>query len=225
MKQVNEKGELKMKDRNNNITVFGLVAEEPVFNHEVFGEKFFKMMISINRVSGAVDTLSVLISERIVDMKELKTGACVMITGRIRSYNEHIGEKSKLILAIFTEIIEIYENETELPFNNDVVLRGFICKEPNYRVTPLGREITDVLIAVNRAYGKSDYIPCIVWGRTAKFVGHLPIGTHIEMTGRFQSREYTKRISENETENRIAYEVSVSKVELAEDEEKENADE
>lgn len=214
-----------MKDRNNNITVFGLVAEEPVFNHEVFGEKFFKMMISINRVSGAVDTLPVLISERIVDMKELKTGACVMITGRIRSYNEHIGEKSKLILAIFTEIIEIYENETELPFNNDVVLRGFICKEPNYRVTPLGREITDVLIAVNRAYGKSDYIPCIVWGRTAKFVGHLPIGTHIEMTGRFQSREYTKRISENETENRIAYEVSVSKVELAEDEEKENADE
>ena len=212
-----------MKERDNNITVFGLVAEEPVFNHEAFGEKFFKMMVSVNRVSGTVDTLPVLISERIADLKELKTGACVMITGRIKSYNEHIGEKSKLILAIFTEIIEIYENEVELPFNNDVVLRGFICKEPNYRVTPLGREITDVLIAVNRAYGKSDYIPCIVWGRTAKFVGHLPVGTHIEMTGRFQSRPYTKKISEDEIENRVAYEVSVSKIEAIE--EKENADE
>ena len=212
-----------MKERDNNITVFGLVAEEPVFNHEAFGEKFFKMMVSVNRVSGTVDTLPVLISERIADMKKLKTGACVMITGRIKSYNEHIGEKSKLILAIFTEIIEIYENEVELPFNNDVVLRGFICKEPNYRVTPLGREITDVLIAVNRAYGKSDYIPCIVWGRTAKFVGHLPVGTHIEMTGRFQSRPYTKKISEDEIENRVAYEVSVSKIEVIE--EKENTDE
>lgn len=212
-----------MKERDNNITVFGLVAEEPVFNHEAFGEKFFKMMVSVNRVSGTVDTLPVLISERIADMKKLKTGACVMITGRIKSYNEHIGEKSKLILAIFTEIIEIYENEVELPFNNDVVLRGFICKEPNYRVTPLGREITDVLIAVNRAYGKSDYIPCIVWGRTAKFVGHLPVGTHIEMAGRFQSRPYTKKISEDEIENRVAYEVSVSKIEVIE--EKENTDE
>ena len=212
-----------MKERDNNITVFGLVAEEPVFNHEAFGEKFFKMMVSVNRVSGTVDTLPVLISERIADMKKLKTGACVMIAGRIRSYNEHIGEKSKLILAIFTEIIEIYENEVELPFNNDVVLRGFICKEPNYRVTPLGREITDVLIAVNRAYGKSDYIPCIVWGRTAKFVGHLPVGTHIEMTGRFQSRPYAKKISEDEIENRVAYEVSVSKIEVIE--EKENTDE
>lgn len=212
-----------MKERDNNITVFGLVAEEPVFNHEAFGEKFFKMMVSVNRVSGTVDTLPVLISERIADMKELKTGACVMITGRIKSYNEHIGEKSKLILVIFTEIIEVYENEVELPFNNDVVLRGFICKEPNYRVTPLGREITDVLIAVNRAYGKSDYIPCIVWGRTAKFVGHLPVGTHIEMAGRFQSRPYAKKISEDEIENRVAYEVSVSKIEVIE--EKENADE
>lgn len=212
-----------MKERNNNITTFGLVAEEPTFNHEVFGEKFFKMMISVNRVSGTVDTLPVLISERIADMKELKAGACVMITGRIRSYNKHIGEKSKLILAIFTENIEIYENEAEPPFDNDVVLRGFICKEPIYRVTPLGREITDVHIAVNRAYGKSDYIPCVVWGRTAKLVGHLPVGTHIEMTGRFQSRPYTKKISEDEVENRVAYEVSVGRVEIIEEEE--NADE
>jgi primosomal replication protein N len=206
-----------MKERNNNITVFGLVAEEPAFNHEVFGEKFFKMMVSVNRVSGTVDTLPVLISERIADLKELKTGACVTITGRIRSYNEHIGEKSKLILAIFTENIEIYENEAEPPFDNDVVLRGFICKEPNYRVTPLGREITDVLIAVNRPYGKSDYIPCIVWGRNAKFAGRLETGEHIQIQGRFQSREYAKKISDNEVETRTAYEVSVSKIDYAEE--------
>nr|DAP37909.1 MAG TPA: Single strand binding protein [Caudoviricetes sp.] len=212
-----------MKERNNNITAFGLVAEEPVFNHEAFGEKFFRMMISVNRVSGTVDTLPVVISDRIIDMKEIKVGDCVMITGQVRSHNLHIGEKSKLELFIFTEIIEAYENEVEPPFDNDVVLRGFICKEPNYRVTPLGREITDVLIAVNRAYGKLDYIPCIVWGRTAKFVGHLPVGTHIEMTGRFQSRPYTKKISEDEIENRVAYEVSVGRVEIIEEEE--NADE
>jgi single-stranded DNA-binding protein len=206
-----------MKERNNNVTVLGLVAEEPVFNHEVFGEKFFKMMISIDRVSGTVDTLPVLISERIVDMNELKAGTSVMITGRIRSYNEHIGEKSKLILAIFTEIIEIYENEVEPPFDNDVVLRGFICKEPIYRVTPLGREITDVLIAVNRAYGKSDYIPCIVWGRNARFAGRLEAGERIQIQGRFQSREYAKKISDNEVETRTAYEVSVSKIDYADE--------
>lgn len=212
-----------MKERNNDITVFGLVAEEPVFNHEAFGEKFFRMMISVNRVSGTVDTLPVVISDRIIDMKEIKVGDCVMITGQVRSHNLHIGEKSKLELFIFTEIIEVYENEVEPPFDNDVVLRGFICKEPIYRLTPLGREITDVLIAVNRAYGKLDYIPCITWGRTAKFVGHLPVGTHIEMTGRYQSRPYTKKISEDEIENRVAYEVSVGRVEIIE--EKENADE
>lgn len=212
-----------MKERNNNITVWGLVAEEPIFNHESNGEDFYKTFITVRRTSGAFDTLPVVISDRIIDMKEIKVGDCVMITGQVRSHNLHIGEKSKLELFIFTEIIEIYENETELSFDNNVVLRGFIRKEPIYRVTPLGREITDVLIAVNRAYGKSDYIPCIVWGRTAKFVGHLPVGTHIEMTGRFQSRPYAKKISEDEIENRVAYEVSVGRVEIIE--EKENADE
>ena len=210
-----------MKERNNNITVFGLVAEEPVF--ESNGEDFYKTFITVRRTSGAFDALPVVISDRIIDMKEIKVGDCVMITGQVRSHNLHIGEKSKLELFIFTEIIEAYENEVEPPFDNDVVLRGFICKEPIYRLTPLGREITDVLIAVNRAYGKPDYIPCITWGRTAKFVGHLPVGTHIEMTGRFQSRSYVKKISEDEIENRVAYEVSVGRVEIIE--EKENADE
>lgn len=206
-----------MKERNNNITAFGLVAEEPVFNHESNGEDFYKTFITVRRTSGTFDTLPVVISDRIIDMKEIKVGDCVMITGQVRSHNLHIGEKSKLELFIFTENIEIYENEEELPFNNDVVLRGFICKEPIYRVTPLGREITDVLIAINRAYGKSDYIPCIAWGRNARFVGGLETGEHIQIQGRFQSREYTKKISDNEIETRVAYEVSVSKIDYAEE--------
>lgn len=215
-----------MKDNNNNnITIYGLIAGEPVFNHAVYGEKFYKTYVSVRRTSGAFDVLPVIISDRIIDIEELKVGACVMIAGQIRSHNLHTAEKSKLELFVFTEIIEAYENEIEVPFNNDVVLKGCICKEPNYRTTPLNREITDVIIAVNRPYGKSDYLPCIAWGRCARFVGNLPVGTHLEITGRFQSREYTKRISEDETENRIAYEVSVSKVNLAKDEEKENADE
>lgn len=206
-----------MKERDNNITVFGLVAEEPVFNHESNGEDFYKTFITVRRTSGAFDTLPVVISDRIIDMKEIKVGDCVMITGQVRSHNLHIGEKSKLELFIFTEIIEIYENETELSFDNNVVLRGFIRKEPIYRVTPLGREITDVLIAVNRPYGKSDYIPCIAWGRNARFAGGLETGEHIQIQGRFQSREYAKKISDNEVETRTAYEVSVSKIDHTEE--------
>lgn len=212
-----------MKERNNNITVFGLVAEEPVFNHESNGEDFYKTFITVRRTSGAFDTLPVVISDRIIDMKEIKVGDCVMITGQVRSHNLHIGEKSKLELFIFTEIIEIYENDTELPFDNDVVLRGFICKEPIYRVTPLGREIADILVAVNRPYGKSDYIPCIAWGRNARFAGGLEVGSHLQICGRVQSREYTKKVDEESVEKRVAYEVSVGRVEIIE--EKENADE
>lgn len=207
-----------MKERNNNITVFGLVAEEPVFNHESNGEDFYKTFITVRRTSGAFDTLPVVISDRIIDMKEIKVGDCVMITGQVRSHNLHIGEKSKLELFIFTEIIEIYENDTELPFDNDVVLRGFICKEPIYRVTPLGREIADILVAVNRPYGKSDYIPCIAWGRNARFAGGLEVGSHLQICGRVQSREYTKKVDEESVEKRVAYEVSVSKIDLVEEE-------
>jgi len=211
-----------MKENNNKITVFGLITK-PAFNHEANGEKFYKAFVATKRISGAVDTLPVIISDRIIDMNEIKYGDCVMITGQIRSHNLHVGEKHKLELFIFTETIEVYENEVEVPFNNEVTFNGFICKEPIYRTTPLNREIADVLIAVNRPYGKSDYLPCIAWGRNARFVGNLPVGTHIEVTGRFQSREYNKKISEDETETRVAYEVSVSKVEVVE--EKENADE
>ncbi len=213
---------------NNNITLVGVVEKKPEYSHEVFGEGYYIFMLKCSRTSGNKDTLPVMISDRLVDIREIKVGQVVTVLGQIRSFNRHIDDvKSKLILSVFAREIEILaQDATELPFEeniNTVILDAHICKLPIYRCTPKGREIADILVAVNRPYGKSDYIPCIVWGRTAKFVGHLPIGTHIEMTGRFQSRPYTKKISEEEFESRVAYEVSVGRVEVIE--EKENADE
>ena len=208
--------------KNNKATFSGEIISEFEYSHEVLGEKFYTSVLSVKRKSGVYDNIPFMVSERLVDVAELWTGQIVMLSGQIRSHNNRNGDKHKLVLFVFVREISLLDEHEKYDSNN-VVIDGYICKEPIYRRTPLGREITDVLIAVNRAYGKSDYIPCIVWGRTAKFVGHLPVGTHIEMTGRFQSRPYTKKISEDEIENRVAYEVSVSKIEVIE--EKENADE
>lgn len=213
---------------NNNITLIGVVEKEAEYSHEVFGEGYYIFMIKCLRTSGNEDVLPVMISDRLTDIREIKVGQAVAVLGQIRSFNKHTDNmKSKLILTVFAREFEVLTQDSEeLPFEdntNMVTLDAYICKPPIYRCTPKGREIADILVAVNRPYGKSDYIPCIVWGRTAKFVGHLPIGTHIEMTGRFQSRPYTKKISEDEIENRVAYEVSVGRVEIIE--EKENADE
>lgn len=213
---------------NNNITLIGVVEKEAEYSHEVFGEGYYIFMIKCLRTSGNEDVLPVMISDRLTDIREIKAGQAVAVLGQIRSFNKHTDNmKSKLILTVFAREFEVLAQDSEeLPFEdntNMVILDAYICKPPIYRCTPKGREIADILVAVNRPYGKSDYIPCIVWGRTAKFVGHLPVGTHIEMTGRFQSRPYTKKISEDEIENRVAYEVSVGRVEIIE--EKENADE
>lgn len=206
--------------------MIGKITKKPVFSHEAYSEGFYIFYIEAQRKSGNVDTLPVVVSERLVDINRLDVDRTVVINGQIRSYNKHTDneEHSHLILSVFAKEIDVLEDvEINPDVNNAVEIVGHLCKPPIYRKTPLGREITDVHIAVNRAYGKSDYIPCVVWGRTAKFVGHLPVGTHIEMTGRFQSRPYTKKISEDEIENRVAYEVSVGRVEIIE--EKENADE
>lgn len=212
---------------NNNITLIGVVEKEAEYSHEVFGEGYYIFMIKCLRTSGNEDVLPVMISDRLTDIKEIKVGQAVAVLGQIRSFNKHTDNmKSKLILTVFAREFEVLTHSEELPYEdntNIVVLDAYICKPPIYRCTPKGREIADILVAVNRPYGKSDYIPCIVWGRTAKFVGHLPIGTQIEMAGRFQSRPYTKKISEDEVENRVAYEVSVGRVEIIE--EKENTDE
>lgn len=211
---------------NNKVYMIGKITKKPVFSHEAYSEGFYIFYIEAQRKSGNVDTLPVVVSERLVDINRLDVDRTVVIDGQIRSYNKHTDneEHSHLILSVFAREIDVLEDvEIDPDVNNAVEIVGHLCKLPIYRCTPKGREIADILVAVNRPYGKSDYIPCIVWGRTAKFVGHLPVGTHIEMTGRFQSRPYAKKISEDEIENRVAYEVSVGRVEIIE--EKENADE
>lgn len=211
---------------NNKVYMIGKIAKKPVFSHEVYSEGFYIFYIEAPRKSGNVDMLPVVVSERLVDINRLDVDRTVVIDGQIRSYNKHTDneEHSHLILSVFAREIDVLEDvEINPDVNNAVEIIGHLCKPPIYRYTPKGREIADILVAVNRPYGKSDYIPCIAWGRTAKFVGHLPVGTHIEMTGRFQSRPYAKKISEDEVENRVAYEVSVGRVEIIEEEE--NADE
>lgn len=207
---------------NNNITLAGVVEREPIFSHEVLGEGFHVFMLKCSRTSGNKDTLPVMISDRLVDIREIKVGQVVTVLGQIRSFNRHVDDvKSKLILSVFAREIEILaQDTTELPFEeniNTVTLDAYICKSPIYRCTPRGREIADILVAVNRPYGKSDYIPCITWGRNARFAGGLEVGEHIQIQGRFQSREYTKRISDSEVETRTAYEVSVSRIDYAEE--------
>ena len=207
---------------NNNITLAGVVEREPEYSHEVFGEGYYIFMLKCSRTSGNKDTLPVMISDRLTDIREIKVGQVVTVLGQIRSFNRHVdGVKSKLILSVFARELEILaQDATELPFEeniNTVVLDAYICKSPIYRCTPKGREIADILVAVNRPYGKSDYIPCIAWGRNARFAGELEVGEHIQIQGRFQSREYTKKISDNEIETRVAYEVSVSKIDYAEE--------
>lgn len=203
----------------NSISLSGVVtSENPEFNHEVYGEKFYKITVTSLRNSGTPDNLNVIISERLVDVSELKPETPVEITGDIRTFNKHLNKDStrpRLIVSVFAKDIKVYQpDEDVIPDTNNVYLDGYLCKAPNYRETLQGREICDCLIAVNRAYGKSDYIPAIVWGRNAKFTGGLEAGNHIQVHGRLQSRVYTKRLSETEIEERIAYEVSVSKIDL-----------
>ena len=209
---------------NNNITLAGVVEKEPEYSHEVFGEGYYIFMLKCSRTSGNKDTLPVMISDRLVDIRGIKAGQVVTVLGQIRSFNRHIDDvKSKLILSVFARELEILaQDATELPFEeniNTVILDAHICKPPIYRCTPKGREIADILVAVNRPYGKSDYIPCIAWGRNARFASTIEVGGHLQVQGRVQSREYTKKINEEETEKRVAYEVSVSKIDFVEDEE------
>ena len=199
---------------NNTVEVAGEVVTEPEYSHEAFGERFYIFNISVKRLSGMLDTIPVTISERAINISEIRVGKRFKIYGQFRSFNKHMENEHRLILSVFArDIMELDDNQLDVN-ENYIFLDGYICKEPIYRKTPLGREIVDMLIAVNRSYGKSDYIPCIAWGRNARYASGLGVGTHIKVCGRIQSREYTKRISETESEQRIAYEVSVSGIEL-----------
>ena len=204
---------------NNQVTISGEIVSEFKFNHELYGEKFYLMDVEIPRLSGSSDVIPVMVSNRLMEIEQDFRGIKVKIEGQFRSYNRHEEKKNRLILSVFAREIEAVDEIEESEKSNQIYLDGFICKEPVYRETPLGREIADVLIAVNRPYGKSDYIPCICWGRNARFASGLEVGTRCIVKGRIQSREYNKKISETEVEKKTAYEVSVNKVEVPEDEE------
>ena len=204
---------------NNQVTISGEIVSEFKFSHELYGEKFYLMDVEVPRLSCSSDKIPVMVSGRLVDVEQDFMGVKVKVEGQFRSYNRHEEKKNRLILSVFVREIELVDEIEEGAKSNQIYLDGFICKEPIYRKTPLGREIADILIAVNRPYGKSDYIPCICWGRNARFASSLEVGTRCIVNGRIQSREYSKRFSETEVEKRIAYEVSISKVEVQEDEE------
>lgn len=169
--------------------------------------------VKVERLSDSNDMIPVMVSERLIDVTSDYRGQNIMVTGQFRSYNRHEERKNKLVLSVFAREIEFVDETPEGSKTNQIYLDGYICKEPIYRKTPLGREIADLLLAVNRPYGKSDYIPCICWGRNARYASAFQVGGHVMIWGRIQSREYIKRLSEEESEKRVAYEVSVSKLE------------
>ena len=197
---------------NNIVTICGTLENKPRFSHEMYGEAFYNGTLIVPRLSDACDYLPITISERLIIGVNMEAGTELILEGQLRSYNKYVEGSNKLILTVFTRNISLPDGEIKNP--NQIYLDGYICKEPVYRTTPFGREITDMLIAVNRPYNKSDYIPSIAWGRNARYSEKLSVGDRIKVWGRIQSRDYQKRISEEETITRTAYEVSISKMEV-----------
>ncbi len=202
---------------NNQVTIMGEIASEFMFSHEVFGEGFYMVNILVRRLSNSDDIIPLMVSERLIDVNQDYRGEYIEAYGQFRSYNKHDEQRNRLVLSVFVREIIFVEEEMDGTKSNVILLEGYICKNPIYRKTPLGREIADLLLAVNRPYGKSDYIPCICWGRNARYASNFEVGEHVQVLGRIQSREYVKKINEMESEKRIAYEVSVSKLECLEE--------
>ncbi|HIV37383.1 MAG TPA: single-stranded DNA-binding protein [Candidatus Blautia stercorigallinarum] len=200
---------------NNQVSIIGKVASSFTFSHQVFGEGFYLVDVLVKRLSDSEDRIPLMVSERLVDVSQDYEGEYIMVQGQFRSYNRHEEKKNRLVLSVFVRELSFVEEADESIKTNQIFLDGYICKPPVYRKTPLGREIADLLLAVNRPYGKSDYIPCICWGRNARYASAFEVGGHVLLWGRIQSREYIKKLGENETEKRTAYEVSVSKLEYA----------
>lgn len=213
---------------NNHIVLVGKVTSEKKFSHEIYGEKFYIFELSVPRLSGSADIIPITISERLMLEGELTVGTKITVEGQFRSYNSYGEGRNKLVLTVFAknvELLEDQESEVEAKkdfLSNEVTLIGYICKKPIYRQTPFGREIADVLLAVNRAYSKSDYIPCIAWGRTARFCENMEIGTEVKVVGRVQSRGYEKKHEDGTIENKVAYEVSVGNLEVVKQEDNTN---
>ena len=198
---------------NNQVSIMGKVASGFTFSHQVYGEGFYLVDVLVKRLSDSEDRIPLMVSERLVDVTQDYEGEYIMVQGQFRSYNRHEEKKNRLVLSVFVRELTFVEEADDSIKTNQIFLDGYICKPPVYRKTPLGREIADLLLAVNRPYGKSDYIPCICWGRNARFASAFEVGEHVQVVGRIQSREYTKKITETETQKRVAYEVSVSKLE------------
>ena len=217
---------------NNYLTLVGKVTGEKKFSHEIYGERFYIFNLEIPRLSGVADIIPITISERLINEDTLHEGQKLLVKGQFRSYNSYESEKNRLILTVFAKDVKVIseeeqsEEENEMTkkdvVTNEVVLIGYICKKPIYRQTPFGREIADILLAVNRAYNKSDYIPCIAWGRNARFCQNLEVGSQIKLVGRVQSRTYEKKHEDGSVETRVAYEVSVGSLEVIEENESEN---
>lgn len=203
---------------NNCTSLSGRISSKPEFSHEVYGEGFYLVMVEVSRLSDTYDCIPVMFSERLLPLNEFQEGNTITVEGQFRSYNNYNSDSShKLLLTVFARDIVITEANGDPKFPNSIFLNGFVCKKPIYRTTPFGREIADLLLAVNRAYNKSDYIPCIAWGRNARFASHFQVGDNIKVWGRIQSRKYQKKFQDGTVEDRIAYEVSISKIELNKD--------
>ena len=197
---------------NNTVTIVGTVKSKPEFSHEMYGEGFYNVHLEVPRLSDISDSLPITVSERLMTGVGVEVGSKLVVLGQLRSYNKLVDGSNKLILTIFAR--DLKQDDEEIKNPNQIYLDGFICKKPIYRTTPFGREITDMLIAVNRPYNKSDYIPSIAWGRNARYSENLAVGDRIKVWGRIQSREYQKKLSEEEMVTRTAYEVSISKMEI-----------
>ena len=200
---------------NNRVEIWGTISGNAEFSHEIYGEKFFIFTMDIPRLSGIYDSIKIMVSERLTSDVPLLSGDRVKIIGQFRSYNSSENGANRLILTVFARDILKDGFDEENP--NSIYLNGYICKQPVYRTTPFGRELTDMLLAVNRTYNKSDYIPVIAWGRNARFCKNLNVGDNVRIRGRIQSREYQKKLDDDEIITKTAYEVSVSKLEVAED--------
>ncbi len=200
---------------SNYATLSGKIVSLPQFSHEVYGEKFYEVMLEVKRLSQSVDLIPVSVSERLMTEGLIQLGKEITVTGQFRSYNKTVDDKSKLMLTVFARDITEISSEVN---PNCIQLEGYICKLPVFRTTPFNREICDVLLAVNRQYNKSDYIPCIAWGRNARFVRCLPVGEHIKIIGRVQSRQYQKKLEDDVVVTKTAYEVSINKIVLADKE-------
>ena len=211
---------------NNYLVLIGKIISEKRFSHEIYGESFYLFDLEVPRLSENSDIIPITISERLIANFDLEIGRKIVVEGQFRSYNSYENEKNKLVLTVFAKDIMEYKDEEDgeekTKTSNEVTLNGYICKKPIYRQTPFGREIADLLLAVNRAYNKSDYIPCIAWGRNARFCENMEVGTEVKVVGRVQSRIYEKKFEDGTVEQRVAYEVSIANLEVVEKKENEN---